>query len=205
MIQINDFPTYVSAVLRTESIERSDRWQAHIPDRVYRVNHAFTGLTTELGELADALLTTGEVDWVNIQEELGDCWWYCGLCYDELYGADIPQLREPQLRRTPQMTNIRDTMFGLMGHVGGGMDVLKRRIYYNAGDDHPKSDWSLVRNYRLPGVVEDLLTLHAYCAIDVPETWTKNIEKLRKRYPEKFSTFAALNRDEDVERKVLES
>lgn len=36
------------------------------------------------------------------------------------------------------------------------------------------------------------------------EIWEKNVEKLRARYPEKYSHDKAFNRDLDVERKILE-
>lgn len=44
-------------------------------------------------------------------------------------------------------------------------------------------------------------------AIGIPESLTrsKNIDKLTKRYPEKFTTEAALNRDLATERKTLEA
>ena len=39
---------------------------------------------------------------------------------------------------------------------------------------------------------------------DLIDVATKNIAKLRARYPERFSEYDALNRDLDAERKVLE-
>ena len=51
------------------------------------------------------------------------------------------------------------------------------------------------------GILLDEVSSRGYPIIDVLKT---NIAKLRKRYPEKFTEDAALNRDLDEERKVLE-
>lgn len=206
---ITTFNEYVDAALRTESLERDGQWQAHIPDRTYRANHGFTGLVTELGELAHALLAI-DIDWVNVQEECSDLWWYIAILVDEFYGGDRPELRllgldeVPKVSQYVQMAYVHSTMFELMADIGGGMDVIKRRIQYNAGDDDDKAAWANISNLYLPGIIDQLLTLHAQLRIDVRETWSKNIDKLRKRYPGKFTAFAALNRDEAAERAVLE-
>jgi NTP pyrophosphatase (non-canonical NTP hydrolase) len=41
--------------------------------------------------------------------------------------------------------------------------------------------------------------------VSFEDLWEKNVAKLTKRYPEKFSSDLALNRDMDGERKILES
>jgi NTP pyrophosphatase (non-canonical NTP hydrolase) len=60
-------------------------------------------------------------------------------------------------------------------------------------------------------IEEEVGDLMWYCAIlisaigaDWDKILTTNIEKLRKRYPEKFTTENAINRDIDVERQILE-
>lgn len=98
-------------------------------DRInIRLLHAAIGIFTESGEMLEALmkqLTTGELDMVNVSEEIGDVHWYSAIAVDEV---EIPEER------------IRQTL----------------------------------------------------------------INKLAKRYPEKFTQEAALNRDLKSERKVLE-
>jgi len=47
--------------------------------------HMLMGMTTEVGELTDvfkkALAYNKEIDWVNVQEEIGDLLWYiAGFC-----------------------------------------------------------------------------------------------------------------------------
>lgn len=94
-----------------------------------RLFHAIIGIATESTELVEAILTAvdnnGDIDHVNVKEELGDLNWYQAIAVD-------------------------------------------------ASD----ADWDAIL--------------------------TTNIEKLRKRYPEKFTSEHAINRDLVAERKILE-
>lgn len=92
--------------------------------------HMLLGMNTEVGELADnfkkAMAYGKEVDWENVQEELGDLMWYIvGFC-----------------------------------NVNG---------------------------------------------FDLEEVLEKNISKLKARYPNKFSTERALNRNIDEEARAMKS
>jgi NTP pyrophosphatase (non-canonical NTP hydrolase) len=91
--------------------------------------HMILGMQTEVAELADAFkkhLAYGKpVDWVNVEEELGDLMWYIA-----------------------NFCNIND--------------------------------------------------------IDLEQVMQINIDKLRARYPEKFTQENALNRNLEAERKILE-
>lgn len=95
-----------------------------------RVLHGVVGIATEAAELVEATLkhlTQSEsLDTVNLQEEIGDVFWYVAILVDSLNG---------------DWDNIQETV----------------------------------------------------------------IAKLKKRYPEKFSSENAINRDVDGERKLLES
>ena len=62
----------------------------------------------------------------------------------------------------------------------------------NVGEELADSDW-----YKT--------IIHDAVGVSEAEGRAKNIEKLRKRYGEKFSTEAALTRDLAAERKVLEA
>ena len=56
-----------------------------------RLIHGMVGISTESGELLDALkkhLMYGKsLDLVNIKEEVGDVLWYCALILDEVGGS----------------------------------------------------------------------------------------------------------------------
>lgn len=87
---------------------------------------------------------------------------------------------------------------GLVTEAGEIMDALKKHLIYgvpldlvNLREEHGDTNWyqalmARAANYTL----EDAKRL--------------NIEKLQKRYPGKFTTEAAINRDLEGERKVLE-
>ena len=92
--------------------------------------HMALGLVTEAGEIADVLKKNlaynKEIDYINLQEEMGDiCWYLAGLC--NINGFDFEKILQT------------------------------------------------------------------------------NIDKLRSRYPDKFTNENALNRDLDAERQVLEN
>ena len=122
-----DAAEYVQKALRTEVQEYSF---SATGDVTPRIEHAIMGITTEAGELMDAVKKTKiygkPLDIVNLLEEAGDTMWYLAILADAL-------------------------------------------------------------------------------GVSFEEIWQKNIAKLQKRYPEKFSHENALQRDTDAERKILES
>ena len=94
---------YVKQVLRTESTP-SMAVLSRLTKQV-RVVHAIMGLTTEVGELADALkkhvFYNAPLDADNIKEEAGDILWYLALLldclglgsFDPVMEANIAKLR----------------------------------------------------------------------------------------------------------------
>lgn len=103
---------------------------------------------------------------------------------------------------TMRMTEYADLLHGSMGVCTEGgelQDTVKRYIFY--GKELDKVN-----------IEEELGDIFWYCAIickslklDLQTILEKNIAKLKKRYPEKFTEDKALNRDLDAERKVLEN
>lgn len=127
-MQINEYQMLAGVTEFTPDFVRLGQGPEH--DRmVAQLIHAFLGLSSEVGELADMLkkhVIYGKVlDQVNVLEEIGDCSWYQALA----------------------MTAIKKTL---------------------------------------------------------EECMEKNIAKLKARYGDKFTQHAALNRDLDKERDVLE-
>jgi len=108
----------------------ANRTNSELDTEVLNTLHMLMGMQTEIGELTDPFkkqLAYGKkIDWINVQEEIGDLMWYVGnLCY--------------------------------------------------------------MLNFNLEDILE------------------KNIEKLKTRYPEKFNSNQAINRNTVEERKILES
>ena len=88
--------------------------------------------------------------------------------------------------------------FGLCSEAGELIDQIKRHFFYGKPLD-------------IVNIKEEMGDMFWYLAIladwlecDFSEIMTANIEKLKVRYPEKFSMDKALHRDLNAERKVLE-
>ncbi len=125
---------YIPLALRTEATRSLPFME--------RLEHSVIGLTTEVGELADAYKKAKfydkEIDIINLCEEMGDVMWYMAVAMDAI--------NKYQRARFPSSTA-----------PDAGFESLMRL----------------------------------------------NIEKLRKRYPDKFTSELALNRDLEAERKAL--
>jgi len=89
-------------------------------------------------------------------------------------------------------------LFGMLTELGEITDVFKKELAYGK-----EVDWVNVKEE-----VGDLMWYIAgFCNIndfDLEEILQTNIDKLRARYPEKFTTTHALNRDLEKERSILE-
>ena len=99
--------------------------------------------------------------------------------------------------RQPTIRLIHAAM-GMCTEAGEFQDHLKWHLFYGKPLD----------SINLAEEIGDIMWYLALAAnalrIDLIDVATKNIAKLRARYPERFSEYDALNRDLDAERKVLE-
>lgn len=87
---------------------------------------------------------------------------------------------------------------GIVTEAGELLDAMKKSIYYCKALDRTN-------------LIEELGDLEYYMAVlrielgvSQEEIQERNIAKLRARYPEKFTSEHAINRDLDKEREVLE-
>lgn len=93
---------------------------------------------------------------------------------------------------------------GLCTEVGELQDQLKRHIFYGK----PLDKVNLLEeggdiSWYLRILADELENLNSgRCSFE--EMIARNIEKLKVRFPEKFDTHRAVNRDLDAERKTLE-
>lgn len=89
-------------------------------------------------------------------------------------------------------------MIGMCTESGEIQDQLKKHIFYGKQIDKT----NLVEE------IGDLLwyvgVMSSELGVDISEAMEKNIAKLRARYGDKFTEAAALNRNLDAERKILE-
>lgn len=167
---------YQQLALRTEA-RNPEHTQAD------RWIHGVLGFITEFDEFYD---TKTHVDMV---EEFGDVMWYVTLLAD-VANVDLSTIEQPL--RLPG---------SVIAWAAKAADIGKRWKYYNI----PPSESALTEavcqlyvhacGYWIKIVAADS---------DIPKALDRNIAKLKARYPEKFTTEAAANRDLAAERAALE-
>ena len=89
--------------------------------------------------------------------------------------------------------------FGLLTETGELADGFKRAIFYGKPLDTTNIKEEVGDVFWYLAILCDIL------GINFIDCMSANIEKLRKRFPTKYSHEAALNRDLEAERKVLET
>lgn len=158
---------YIKLALVTESTS----W--HKPNE--RLLHAALGIMTEVIEV-------GASDCLEeVKEEIGDLCWYLAIACDEL-GITFDDLE------AEEGDGLTEPFDGLILKAGEFLDMQKKSIFYG-------------RVYQKIVMVTTLSELFMFLMREL-ETWdwrldeiqAENIDKLRKRYGEKFTEAAALNR-----------
>ena len=143
--------------------------------------HMSVGVLTEIGELADIFkknLAYGKpIDYVNLGEEIADVCWY-QINKDRLCGIVYTSFDKPfHISMGP--LEIEDILDGLLNYqVNCPNDVLN--LMYNIAESFSDN------------------------GVDFYKLLENNINKLKIRYPEKFTEENALNRNLELERKELE-
>lgn len=152
------------------------------------ISHMSFGIVEELDELMAALVNE---DTVNIVEEAGDICWYCVNGIKLIDNNFDFSIEHPELEK-------------LVSYLESSALVTetKRFIAYNKEN----TDVLLILYYNTLSVIMEMFNLkeRPESVSTFNETLFKNIEKLNKRYPEKYSDFNALNRNLEAERKTLE-
>lgn len=113
------------------------------------------------------------------------------------YQNQAKRTNAPMPNHYGNMTSLHMLM-GMSTEVGELTDPFKKNLAYGK-----EIDWINVEEE-----VADLMWyIVNFCecnGIDLPKILDRNIEKLQARYPEKFTTENAINRNLEVERKILE-
>ena len=148
------------------------------------VLHMDLGVNTEIGELLDAIkrnIAYGkELDMVNITEEFGDVNWYLVNLIRFTEGdLDTVSFYEERQRK--------------ISVIGLARELMEFSCQYNTLYTDPI------------GLLEQFRYISDAFGIDFEDSLTRNINKLRVRFPDRFTQEAALNRDLITERSVLEA
>lgn len=169
--------------------------------------HMCLGIITEAGELADIFkkeLAYGKpIDKANLKEEIGDLTWYiANLATHHDFKLDVfsefkglPADLNGYIKKMDQdgfNTALTVLEFGKIAH-----SIVHRHpcmIHHN--------------NFLRSRIGEMLSALTMICIlqdVNFEECLDLNINKLKVRFPEKFTEENALNRDLEAERTILES
>jgi len=93
---------YVQQALKTESQNFEEVTQRLQSKKLIRLLHAALGISTEAGEILDALkkkvFYNKELDEVNLKEEMGDLFWYLAIMADTM-NLDFEQAMETNLKK----------------------------------------------------------------------------------------------------------
>ncbi len=196
---------YVKNVLVTESTDL-EPIKARIDDRMIRLLHGGLGLSSELAELVDAFADPKDdiIDWVNIAEESGDLFWYISVIVNTL-GFDPEHISSSEseadkhsLIYKHNVDAMQSALSAAVWCTGNYNDLLKKHLFYGRELNKEKMEQVLGQ---LCMAVAGICTISGTTSFEARDT---NIAKLRARYGDKFTEAAALNRDLETERKILE-
>lgn len=146
--------------------------------------HGALGVMTEVVELHDAH------DEVNTIEELGDVMWYCALLC-RATGSNLEDVWDEDVGALAFRNVLTD--------AGKLLDLVKRQLAYGKPADQ------LEVNRLVGRIVIGVHVASVLAGSCIEEVCERNIAKLQKRFPEKFTEAAAVNRDVAAEREVLEA
>ena len=174
-----------------ELSEKTLSTQFHCDEKEQRLLHAVIGVLTEVEELLDNHIGD-EQDFTNMLEEAGDITWYLAIIGREM-DLDYPQLIVKTKNDNPMKLVLK-----IVKNTCKLLDMLKKKLYYNKPIDE-----NLFRTITSLVMLDVSDYMNTY-DIDIEKSFDVNIDKLRARYGDKFSSERAINRDLETERNILE-
>ncbi|HLX53506.1 MAG TPA: hypothetical protein VKR58_06180 [Aquella sp.] len=176
---------------------------------VTRCLHATIGLTTEIGECFEAWTIAaadnlGRYDRKNLEEEIGDIFWYTGLLLDAAGFPlkDLQEFDDSYLEDfLPAWNNLRTDLAlqYVLINCTKLLDIAKKYFVYGKKD--------VFIGDALAGLTEaHIHNLYLLCAslnLNPEELRQMNCNKLQARYGDGFSNDAALNRNVEAERAAM--
>lgn len=183
-ILIMDWDNYLYLSEKTLSTE------FHCGFKVEKLLHATIGILTEMEEILDNYSEIKVLDPVNILEEIGDVTWYLAILGRE-YDLILP-------KSNIKSENPEKTIMSLIKKTLKILDFLKKKLYYNKEIDDDL--FIEITN----SILLDTIEYMNYYEIDIHKSFDINIEKLKERYGDKFTSDKAINRNLEKERQILE-
>ena len=174
-----------------ELSEKTLSTQFHCEDREQRLLHAVIGVLTEVEELLDNHIGA-EQDDTNRLEEVGDVCWYLAIIGREM-DLDYTQLIVKTKNDNPMKLVLK-----IVKNTCKLLDMMKKKLYYNKPID--ENLFKTITHLVMLDVSDYMNTYD----IDIEKSFDVNIDKLKARYGDKFSSEKAINRDLETERNILE-
>jgi len=158
--------------------------------------HMVLGMGSEIEELYEAI---DNEDFTNVGEEISDMLWYaanyCNIHKIDPDGVPFTPHDQPLEINIPKL---KVAVTDLVKIVSKLQDLDKKLLAYNRPVMHE------TRKEYIEYYFAILHAAYIYAGVDAEKSMEKNINKLIKRFPDKFSTYLANNRDLAAERIELE-
>jgi hypothetical protein len=173
--------------------EQTKRTLPDLGSVIFNSIHMTLGLGSEIVELFEAL---DKDDAVNIGEELSDKLWYAAN-YCNIHGIIVnPELTQGTIEI--DYLQFDNLLHDMIRHISMLQDFDKKLLAY--GKEVSLEDRSSKINLLISFIIEAMGCI----GLDAEVCMRNNINKLRTRYPDKFDSEKAINRDLEAERKQLE-
>lgn len=174
--------------------KEASRTMASLESLVLDSVHMVLGMNTEVSAELLKPLSNPDYDVVNVKEEIGDFMWYF-VGYAALHNLPLTTIKKVI---TVKGTTAKKVIEDIISNVGELQDLDKKLLAYKKPYDKPKQ---YLHFYHINQLVLELCEILKF---DIEAIMQTNIDKLKARYPNKFTAEAAINRNLEVERKILE-
>lgn len=201
---------YVDNVLITEARDFSPVIDRLSVLRNVRLVHASAGISSEIAELFELSNKSWNgrdavIDRTNLLEELGDILWYVGIATDALNSVEyVTTESDFKCKKIEFDDDLNDSLFNSAARLseisGEFADLaIKKLIFYGKPFNAEPLNGLLSQIHQVVAI------LLQEAGFTIEQARERNIAKLKKRYGDKFSEAAALNRNLEAERTVLEN
>jgi NTP pyrophosphatase (non-canonical NTP hydrolase) len=171
----------------------SSQFNCDIDDQ--KVLHSIIGMMTEIDELLENY--DSKMDEINKMEEISDFMWYFSIL-SRMYSIDLLTDYKNIKYISKDFINEKELIYSILKKCLKLLDMQKKKFFYNKNIN--------IENFlEITSDISYLLLIYTKINnIDLEKSMEININKLYKRYPDKFSSDKAINRDLETERKILE-
>lgn len=165
--------------------------------------HAVIGIVTEVTEMKEALQDLTDFDSVNFAEEIGDALWFVAVAchYLDISPNNLPFGGQTLhvVQKRGDMDVIVEMTEEMMIQAGNALDIVKKSMFYNRAINQHQIE-TIILNCGAT-----LLMMCDWLDVTPSKVTTTNINKLKKRFPDKFDSASANTRNLEAERNELEA